>query len=56
MNSPEIRNRVVSDRNEGIQLGVQGTPTVFINGKRLDNKRPEGFKAAIDKELTALGQ
>ncbi len=56
MNSPEIRNRVVSDRNEGIQLGVQGTPTVFINGKRLDNKRPEGFKAAIDKELKALGQ
>lgn len=56
MNSPEIRNRVVSDRNEGIQLGVQGTPTVFINGKRLDNKRPEGFKAAIDKELTELGR
>jgi protein-disulfide isomerase len=56
MNSPEIRNRVISDRNEGIQLGVQGTPTVFINGKRLDNKRPEGFKAAIDKELTALGR
>lgn len=56
MNSPEIRSRVVSDRNEGIQVGVQGTPTVFINGKRLDNKRPEGFMAAIDAELKALGK
>jgi protein-disulfide isomerase len=56
MNSPEIRSRVASDRNEGIQVGVQGTPTVFINGKRLNNKRPDGFKAAIDNELKALGQ
>lgn len=56
MNSPQIRSQVASDRNEGIQLGVQGTPTVFINGKRLNNKRPDGFKAAIDKELKALGK
>jgi protein-disulfide isomerase len=56
MNSPEIRSRVASDRNEGIQLGVQGTPTVFINGKRLNNKRPEGFKEAIDKALNASGR
>ena len=55
MNSPDIRSRITSDRNEGIQLGVQGTPTVFINGKRLNNKRPEGFKAAIDRELKASG-
>jgi protein-disulfide isomerase len=54
MNSPEIRSQVASDRNEGIQLGVQGTPTVFINGKRLNNKRPDGFKAAIDRELKTL--
>lgn len=56
MNSPEIRSHVASDRNEGIRMGVQGTPTVFINGKRLKNKRPEGFRAAIDQELKALGQ
>jgi protein-disulfide isomerase len=56
MNSPEIRSRVASDRNEGIQLGVHGTPTVFVNGKRLDNKRPEGFKEAIDKALNASGR
>jgi protein-disulfide isomerase len=56
MNSPEIRARVASDRNEGVQVGVQGTPTVFINGKRLNNKRPDGFRAAIDRELEASGK
>lgn len=52
VNSPEIRSQVALDRNEGIQLGVQGTPTVFVNGKRLNNKRPDGFKKAIDKALS----
>ncbi len=51
MNSAKIRNRVSEDREEGIKLGVNGTPTVFINGKRLKNKRPEGFKEAIEREL-----
>ena len=51
MNSDKIRARVSADRDEGLKLGVNGTPTVFINGKRLKNKRPEGFKEAIDAEL-----
>jgi protein-disulfide isomerase len=51
MNSLEIRAKVAKDRDEGIRLGVQGTPTIFINGKRLRNKRLEGFKAAIDTAL-----
>jgi protein-disulfide isomerase len=51
MNSAKIRARVSDDREEGIKLGVNGTPTVFINGKRLKNKRPEGFKEAIDAAL-----
>jgi protein-disulfide isomerase len=56
MNSPEIRSQVASDRNEGIELGVEGTPTVFINGKLLKNKRPDGFKEAIDKALETAGR
>ena len=31
--------------------GVRDTPVVFINGKRLQDRRPEEFKAMIDKEL-----
>jgi predicted DsbA family dithiol-disulfide isomerase len=56
MNSPEIRTQVAFDRNEGIRLGVEGTPTVFINGKRLLNKRPEGFKEAIEEALKEAKQ
>jgi protein-disulfide isomerase len=51
MLSPKIRTQVAFDRNEGIKFGVMGTPTVFINGKRLKNKRPEGFKEAIEEAL-----
>jgi protein-disulfide isomerase len=51
MDSAKIRERVAKDREEGLKLGVNGTPTVFINGKRLKNKRPEGFKEAIDAAL-----
>jgi protein-disulfide isomerase len=53
MNSAPIRSKVASDRQEGINMGVDGTPTVFINGKRLKNKRPEGFTEAIEKVLKA---
>jgi len=55
MRSPEVRTRVAQDRAEGQQVGVRGTPAVFINGKRLKNKTLEGFRTAIDKELKTLG-
>lgn len=54
MDSPQVRSQVALDRNEGQRLGVRGTPTVFINGKRLKDKSLEGFQAAIKKELNAL--
>lgn len=54
MNSPKIRSTVATDREEGIRMGVSGTPTVFINGQQLKNKRLEGFKAAIDAALKNL--
>ena len=51
MNSEKVRTKVSEDAQEGIRLGVHGTPTVFINGKLLKNKRLEGFEEAIDKIL-----
>jgi protein-disulfide isomerase len=36
----------------GQSVGVQGTPSFFINGKRLVGAQPfESFKAIIDAEL-----
>ena len=35
----------------GKKYGVRGTPTVFINGLRLANRKFEGYKARIDEIL-----
>jgi protein-disulfide isomerase len=49
----EVAERVRSDAADGVALGVQGTPTFFVNGERF-TERPsyEALKAAIDKELS----
>ncbi|MEV7069111.1 thioredoxin domain-containing protein [Streptomyces collinus] len=43
--------RVEKDRQDGLALGVQGTPTFFINGKRPQIQSEADFKAAIEAEL-----
>ncbi|PWK65103.1 protein-disulfide isomerase [Streptomyces sp. CG 926] len=48
---PATAERVNKDREDGIALGVQGTPTFFINGQRPQIRSFEHFKAAIDAEL-----
>lgn len=52
MKDPELRARVNQDMRDGQKAGVRGTPTVFINGKRLQNLSLAGFKAMIEPELT----
>ena len=42
---------VQEDLDEGLQVGVSGTPTFYVNGKRLEDRSFEGFKKAIDKAL-----
>ena len=40
------------DLAEGARVGVDGTPTFFVNGRRLTGARPAAaFKALIDREL-----
>ncbi len=51
MNSPEIRQMVNKDLLDAQQAGVTGTPTIFVNGKKLKNRSLVGFQAMIDKEL-----
>jgi protein-disulfide isomerase len=36
---------------EAQKAGVRGTPTIFVNGKRLKDRSLRGFSAMIDKEL-----
>ena len=56
MNDPKITATIRQDLQDAAQAGVRGTPTIFINGRRLKNRSPQGFQAAIDKELQRLGK
>jgi protein-disulfide isomerase len=37
INSKTIEDKILAEYQEGIKLGVQGTPTFFLNGKKLEN-------------------
>lgn len=51
LNNPSIEEKVLAEYREGINLGVQGTPTFFLNGKKIQNpSSPEEFNALIRKE------
>ena len=51
---PAILNLITRDVNNGRQSGVRGTPTIFVNGKRLNNRSLAGFQQAIDAALKKM--
>jgi protein-disulfide isomerase len=56
MKDPKITAMIRQDVREGVQAGVRGIPTIFINGRRLNDLSLKGFHAAIDKELQKLSK
>jgi protein-disulfide isomerase len=48
---PAALERVRADRDDGIALGVQGTPTFFVNGVRLQPRTADDLRAALDAAL-----
>jgi protein-disulfide isomerase len=55
MQSPAIKGLIARDMNNGRQAGVRGTPTIFINGKKLRNKSLPGIYQMIEAELKKAG-
>jgi protein-disulfide isomerase len=53
MDGDEVRALVEADVKKAISLGIKNTPTVFINGQKLDPKktRPDDVRAAIEAAL-----
>jgi protein-disulfide isomerase len=50
----KFQNDVQADLDAGQQVGVDGTPAFFINGRMLSGAQPfEAFKSVIDEELAA---
>ncbi|BDI21257.1 thioredoxin domain-containing protein [Herbiconiux sp. L3-i23] len=48
---PDTQARVQSDFADGIELGVEGTPSFFLNGERLEPESAQDFVDAIDAAL-----
>jgi len=56
MKSPEIIAKVEKDLKDGKEAGVTGTPTVFINGRRPQQRSPQAYQAIINEELKKLAK
>ena len=54
LSSGKYRDAIQKDEHEGVQLGVTGTPSFFINGRSLPGAQSlEEFARIIDEELAA---
>jgi protein-disulfide isomerase len=49
--SGRFADKVQRDLQDGYKLGINSTPTVFINGRRVKDKSKESLKAVIDAAL-----
>jgi protein-disulfide isomerase len=52
-----VAQRIFQDGRRGHSLGVQGTPTVFMNGREVpfENLQADKLRLVIQKELQAAG-
>ena len=53
LDSRKFRDKVAHDVEEGNRLGINGTPTFFVNGRRVPEISYEALKAAIDAAINA---
>jgi protein-disulfide isomerase len=51
-NAQSVQDQISHDQGQASQLGANGTPAFFINGRKLSGAQPiDRFKALIDEEL-----
>lgn len=49
--SAEVKARVEKDRNDGTALGVEGTPTFFLDGKMIQPTSEAGLRQLLDDAI-----
>jgi protein-disulfide isomerase len=54
MKNPKISAKIQQDILDGQEAGITGTPTIFVNGRRLRDMSLNGLQMLIDKELNKL--
>lgn len=52
LKDPELQQRINAEKEEGQKVGVRGTPTIFVNGRLLQQRSMAGFSRMIEAELT----
>jgi protein-disulfide isomerase len=55
-NDPLLLEQIRYDYNEGIRVGINSVPSVYVNGRKLKDRSLKGFQTLIDKELEILTQ
>lgn len=50
---PATQQRVEADMNEGRQMGVEGTPTFFLDGQKIELTQAGDLAAAIERALNS---
>jgi protein-disulfide isomerase len=56
MKDPDIQFQIEKDILDGRRADVTGTPTIFINGRRVRNWSQNGIQMLINKALIKLHQ
>jgi protein-disulfide isomerase len=51
INDASIQSLINRDLSDAEQVPVQGTPTIFVNGKALKNRGPNEFQQMIESAL-----
>ena len=51
LKDPAIASLIDRDMNDGRRANVQGTPTIFVNGKLFNQRSLQGFQQVIEAEL-----
>jgi protein-disulfide isomerase len=56
MDASKYKSQIEAETKEGQAVGVNGTPAVFINGRKISGAYPlETFKKIVDEELAKAG-
>lgn len=48
---PQLKQQVQLDLQNGLKAEVRGTPTLFVNGRRVNERSLEGLKTLIEAEI-----
>ncbi len=56
LNSPVVLQKIRKDMVDAQNAGVTGTPTVFINGRKLTERSLQSFQKLIDEEVANAGK